>query len=163
MNCNFQIKVIVRRLLYAVLCLGAILTISLSSGMLWTEASGKSVPENIVIDNIKGKYSPVNFDHKRHLSIAGSCGKCHHTHTQKTYAECNRCHSRVSELFKAETNHSFMPCKSCHNEHDLKDLTVPSLKVAYHQVCFKCHVGIGELGLSPTGCTKVCHTAAPGK
>jgi hypothetical protein len=132
-------------------------------GAISSEATSKNVPETIIIDNIKGLYSAVKFDHKKHLSLAGSCGKCHHTHTQKTYAECNRCHSRVSELFKAEANHSFMPCANCHKDHDLQDLSVPSLKVAYHQVCFKCHVGIGEIGSSPAGCTKVCHTRAAGK
>ncbi len=134
-----------------------LLTVAVICLTVATLVGAKAVPEMITIDNLRGPYSPVEFNHKGHIDIAGSCGKCHHTHTQKTYAECNRCHKRVSELFKAEVNHSFLPCRDCHGEHNLKDLTVPSLKVAYHQVCFRCHVGIGELGSSPASCTKVCH------
>ena len=40
----------------------------------------------------------------------------------------------------------------------------PSLKVAYHQACLKCHWGdVGSAGKNLGGCTEMCHVPkAPG-
>lgn len=119
---------------------------------------GKSMPNVIILDKIKGDYSEVRFDHAKHVSLASKCGVCHHTHTQKTYESCNRCHQMTSELFKASARHSFVACSECHGQYDIKNPAVVSLKVAYHKKCFSCHRGIGEIGQSPKGCNTLCHS-----
>lgn len=124
----------------------------------YTFLEAKDMPKVIVLDKIKGSYSPVTFDHAKHASIAGKCGVCHHTHTAKTYEYCNQCHQMSSELFKASAKHSFVPCSDCHKDYSLQNPAVVTLKVAYHKKCFSCHRGIGELGKSPQGCNSTCHS-----
>jgi len=91
-------------------------------------------PEIIVIDTIKGIYSPTVFTHKLHAEMsymAGGCQSCHHFNPPGKILRCIECH-------KPLTNR--------------EDLNKPSLKGAYHQQCLSCH---REWSHS-TNCT-VCH------
>ena len=98
--------------------------------------SASEAPEIIVIDTIKGIYTPTVFTHKLHAEMsemAGGCRSCHHFNPPG----------------------KILNCIECHNPSVIReDLTKPSLKGAYHQQCLDCH---REWSHS-TNCT-VCHPA----
>lgn len=119
---------------------------------------GTKLPGTIVIDYIQKQYGAVTFDHEMHVGLAEGCGKCHHMHNEKVNATCRECHTLTVDKFKASANQGFLPCSGCHTDFSPDSPEMPGLKVAFHKACFQCHVGIGELGSSPQGCTKTCHT-----
>ena len=110
-----------------------------------------------VLDSIKDAYTPVKFDHAKHVSIAGSCSSCHHEHGIADGLPCKQCHAITPQTFKSAVNHSFMACKSCHGAFDRDNAGMPGLKTAYHKQCFKCHKGMGNIGMDPKGCAEMCH------
>jgi hypothetical protein len=116
------------------------------------------IPGTIVIDHIQKQYGSVTFDHTMHAGLAGNCGKCHHQHSEKTISVCKECHALNADAFKSSVKEGFLPCSGCHSEYSPDAPGMPSLKVAFHKKCFECHVGIGELGSSPRGCSQTCHT-----
>lgn len=117
-----------------------------------------SAPRIITINHIQKQYSAVKFDHSAHTSLASSCGQCHHMHNDKQIATCKECHAINPANFKATVKEGFLPCSACHTESSAGSPEMPSLKVALHKKCFECHIGIGDLGVSPNGCVKTCHT-----
>ncbi len=121
-------------------------------------AEGTDAPGVIIIKYLQNRYGPVTFDHSMHVSLAGSCGKCHHQHNDKTRAMCGECHSLSAGQFKASVKNGFLPCSGCHTDYSPDTPEMPGLKVAFHKKCFECHIGVGELGSSPEGCVKTCHT-----
>ncbi len=125
-----------------------------------TPVLGKSLsmPRIIIINHIQKQYSAVKFDHAAHVSLASGCGQCHHMHNDKQNATCKECHTLSSANFKAAVKGSFLPCSACHIDNSPESPEVPGLKVALHKKCFECHMGIGDLGVSPQGCVKTCHT-----
>ena len=110
-----------------------------------------------VLDSIKDAYTPVTFDHPKHVSLAGSCAACHHEHSMGDGLPCKQCHKISPETFKNSVTHSFMPCKNCHGVFDRDNAAMPGLKTAYHRQCFKCHRGMADIGTDPKGCTELCH------
>jgi len=83
--------------------------------------SANHAPEIIVIDTIKGIYSPTVFTHKLHAEMSymsGGCQSCHHFNPGGKVLRCIECHKPLTSR---------------------KDLNKPSLKGAYHQQCFSCH------------------------
>ena len=110
-----------------------------------------------VLDSIKDAYTPVKFDHPKHVSIAGSCSACHHEHGIADGLPCKQCHAITPQTFKSAVSHSFMACKNCHGAFDRDNASMPGLKTAYHQQCFKCHKGMGNIGTDPKGCAEICH------
>lgn len=119
---------------------------------------GTQMPGTIVINYLERMYGPVTFDHALHTGLAGSCGTCHHGHNEKMNATCRECHTLSAEKFRASANQGFLPCSGCHADNSADAPGMPGLKVALHKKCFECHVGIGELGSSPQGCVKTCHS-----
>lgn len=128
--------------------------------MLRSEVLGKglNMPRKIIIKYIQKDYGPVKFDHAAHVLLASGCGQCHHMHNDKQNATCKECHAINSANFKSSVKEGFLPCSACHTENSVDSPGVPGLKVALHKKCFECHIGMGELGVSPQGCTKTCHT-----
>jgi hypothetical protein len=124
------------------------------------ETAGKDgmplVPGVIEMKYIKNLYGPVTFDHAMHASLAGDCGKCHHQH-DKIRSTCSGCHSLTPDQFKVSVKSRFLPCSGCHADYSPDRPEMPGLKVALHKKCFGCHVGIKDLGASPSGCAKTCH------
>ncbi|HMK60391.1 MAG TPA: cytochrome c3 family protein [Dissulfurispiraceae bacterium] len=118
---------------------------------------GADGPETIVLDQIQQKYGAVNFNHSMHSGLAESCGKCHHQHNDKLRAECKECHTMDSGAYRSSVKQGFLPCSGCHTEYSPETPGMPGLKVALHKTCFQCHVGMGQLGSSPKGCTEICH------
>lgn len=118
---------------------------------------GTEMPGVIVLDQVQKKYSPVKFDHAMHAGLAESCGKCHHQHNDKTVSVCKECHTLNPDTFRSSAK-GFLPCSGCHSDYSPDAPAMPGLKVALHKKCFQCHIGIGKLGSSPTGCTETCHT-----
>jgi len=110
-----------------------------------------------ILDSIKDVYTPVKFDHPKHVSIAGNCSACHHEHGMADGLPCKQCHALTPQTFKNSVNHSFMPCKNCHTTADRDNASMPGLKTAYHKQCFTCHRGMGNIGTDPKGCAEICH------
>jgi hypothetical protein len=110
-----------------------------------------------ILDSIRDAYTPVKFDHPKHVSIAGSCAACHHEHSMGDGLPCKQCHKISPETFKNSVTQSFMPCKNCHGAFDRDNAAMPGLKTAYHKQCFKCHRGMGNIGMDPKGCAELCH------
>lgn len=121
-------------------------------------SEGVEMPGTIVIKYIQNNYGPVTFDHAMHAGMADSCGECHHSHDKEINSTCSGCHMLNSDTFKSSANQGFLPCSGCHTDYSPEEPGMPGLKVALHRKCFKCHVGMGELGSSPSGCVEMCHT-----
>lgn len=109
------------------------------------------------LDSIDGKYEPVRFNHTKHISLAGDCSLCHHQHSNSGTLPCKDCHAVTPSVFKDSVVNGFMACKNCHGVSNPQSPEMPGLKAAYHQACFKCHLGMGDVGKSPKGCTDMCH------
>jgi hypothetical protein len=117
-----------------------------------------SSPGVRILDSIMDTYSPVKFDHPKHVSIAGNCATCHHEHSMGDKFPCKQCHNISPETFKNSVTQSFMACKNCHGSFDRDNAAMPGLKTAYHEKCFSCHRGMGDIGTDPKGCAELCHS-----
>jgi hypothetical protein len=71
-----------------------------------------------ILDSLKDTYTPVKFDHPKHVSIAGNCSACHHEHGIADGLPCKQCHALTPLNFKNSVNYSFMACKSSHTTAD---------------------------------------------
>jgi hypothetical protein len=114
-------------------------------------------PTVATLDSLSDKYEPVIFDHAKHVILAANCGACHHQHKNYGSLPCKECHSLDAAAFKNSVTNNFMSCRNCHGSYDPSNPGMPGLKTAYHQTCFQCHRGMGEIGASPAGCTIMCH------
>ena len=101
----------------------------------------KEAPKIIVIDTLANQYTPVVFDHYLHASMAqmnGGCTSCHH-------------HNPPGKI---------LPCSTCHQKGVKRtDLSKPSLKGAYHQLCISCHREWNSEWQTKSNCT-TCHKNA---
>ncbi|MBI4690998.1 MAG: cytochrome c3 family protein [Nitrospirae bacterium] len=123
---------------------------------IYAEMSAK-IPVIVKLDSLSVKYEPVRFDHSKHVSIAANCGMCHHQHGDSGKLPCKECHSVTPATFKNSVCNNFMACKDCHSSYDPANPAMPGLKTAYHQTCFQCHKGMGNVGVDPKGCAEMCH------
>ncbi len=119
-------------------------------------SSASDLPGTRMLSSISEKYNPVKFDHAKHVGIAGNCAACHH-HGNGNTSSCKECHGLTPAAFKGSVVNSFIACSNCHSSADRDNPAMPGLKVAYHQKCFECHRGMGNIGLDPKGCTEICH------
>lgn len=119
--------------------------------------AGMTPPDTITINAVQKKFGPVQFDHAKHASLAEGCGQCHHMHNDKLNTSCRECHSIDKTHFKSSVKQPFLPCSGCHTDASPDAPEIPGLKVALHKKCFTCHIGMGDLGASPKGCTQICH------
>ncbi len=129
--------------------------IFLTSTILAISAGGED--SFFTLGTISDKYEPVRFNHSRHIDLAGKCDTCHHEHGDNSSLPCKNCHSLNNNTFKNTVVNGFMACQNCHGAINPDNPSIPSLKVAYHRTCFQCHRGMGEVGIDPKGCTKICH------
>ena len=106
-----------------------------------TKHTLKEAPEIIVIDTLATEYTPVVFDHRLHASMSqmnGGCESCHH-------------HNPPGKI---------LPCSTCHQKGVKRsDLSKPSLKGAYHQLCISCHREWNTEWKTKSNCT-ACHKKA---
>lgn len=115
-------------------------------------------PAIIQLDRLEGSYGPVTFDHAKHATrYAEGCGDCHHQHGGYDKNPCKRCHAIDAAQFKESVTRNFSACSKCHGDYDVEALDTPSLKVAYHEVCFSCHRKTGDVGKTPASCGQLCH------
>jgi len=115
-------------------------------------------PAIIQLDRLEGLYGPVTFDHAKHATrYAEGCGDCHHQHGGYDKNPCKRCHAIDAAQFKESVTRNFSACSKCHGDYDVEALDTPSLKVAYHEVCFSCHRKTGDVGETPASCGQLCH------
>jgi len=87
------------------------------------------------VDSENDLYEDVNFSHKLHAEMSlmsGGCATCHHYNPPGEIVKCSTCH-------KSESKRT--------------DLSVPTLKAAYHRQCMGCHTTWEE---EKTEC-KSCH------
>jgi hypothetical protein len=133
----------------------AVISLCLFAAALMGAAA--AAPGIRVLDSIKDAYTPVTFDHPKHVSMAGNCSACHHEHKMGDGLPCKQCHKLSAETFKNSVTSSFMPCKNCHGAFDRDNAAMPGLRTAYHRQCFKCHRGMGDIGANPKGCVEMCH------
>ena len=141
----------------AALC--ALASLLFCAGAVIAADSGNiKMPGNITIKALEDRFGPVTFDHEKHVMMAGACGKCHHLHNDKTVDACRTCHSLKAEDFRATATQGFLRCEGCHSEASPDSPGMPGLKVAFHKVCFSCHVGMSGLGSTPKSCESTCHS-----
>jgi len=119
--------------------------------------AGNSAPGVVKLDSLSDKYEPVRFDHAKHVPMADGCGACHHQHGDSGTLPCKDCHAVTPSVFKNSVTNSFMACKNCHGTFERDAPNMPGLRTAYHSTCFKCHRGMGNVGLDPKGCAEMCH------
>jgi hypothetical protein len=149
------IPVVIVSLCFILLSLSAV---NAEDGSQSASTAGTPSPRRIIkLDSLVNTYKPVFFNHEKHTAIAGDCGICHHQHGKNSSLTCNECHSIKSSTFKSTARGGFMACKNCHGAYDPATPQMPGLKVAYHQQCFQCHRGMADVGISPKGCTVMCH------
>jgi len=127
------------------------------------DAASSSLPGIRILGSISDQYTPVKFDHPKHVMIAGSCAMCHHQHKDIKKLDCMGCHSIAPSAFKNSVKSNFTACSACHGAPDPSNAAVPGLKVAYHKQCFQCHRGMGDIGAGPKGCTEICHAKKESK
>lgn len=90
-------------------------------------------PDVVMLDQVKGCYGTVRFEHLLHAkmsSIAGGCVNCHHDakdHVQKSGEG-------------PSTGPVIRPCRTCHEPNSvIVTGDIPGLKGAYHRQCLGCH------------------------
>lgn len=118
-----------------------------------------SGPGMVEMDYIEGDLGIVMFNHEMHTMMSDGCADCHHNHGSDNN-RCSDCHEIGAEQFKSSLKDSFMACANCHGDIDPDSPEMPSLKAALHNTCFKCHLGMGNIGRSPAGCTEQCHAGS---
>jgi hypothetical protein len=137
--------------------MASLLLFAFLSGLSAEVDAVKKMPGAIDIKYIQKYYGPVAFNHSKHAAMAGTCGKCHHSHNEKINSACRECHALDVGIFKSSAKQAFLPCSVCHTSYSPEEPGMPGLKVALHKKCFECHIGMRELGSSPSGCVKTCH------
>lgn len=135
----------------------AVASVALLAGI--ASGQGGKGPALVVMDNIEGRFGSVTFDHEAHTYMAEGCASCHHTHGSDN-ARCSNCHDIGAEDFRSSVKGGFMACANCHGGIDPDSPEMPPLKAALHNTCFKCHLGMGNIGRSPAGCTEQCHAGS---
>jgi hypothetical protein len=122
--------------------------------------AGGNLPKVLLLGTLSKVYEPVRFNHEEHVSNAGGCADCHHQHRTMQIQACSECHKFDPAAFKKNiVTDKLLPCRDCHSASARPGVTVePSLKIAYHQACLKCHWGqIGDAGKTLGSCTEICH------
>lgn len=114
-------------------------------------------PEVVTLDSLVDSYESVTFNHSLHAMMAGDCGSCHHQHGDSGSLPCKNCHAVEKSLFKGTVENYFPACRKCHGTYNPAQPKMKGLKTAYHSTCFKCHRGMGNVGIDPKGCTEICH------
>lgn len=134
----------------------AVLAVFVPSGQ------AENLPDKISIESLKELYSPVTFEHARHITRERDCAVCHHHTNGAPAAEerCLRCHRGGHEV-------KSMGCAGCHEKEPFSAAAVngkrvtdnqafhldkPGLKASYHLSCIGCHKKKG----GPVSCTD-CH------
>jgi len=90
-----------------------------------------------VISKYSDSYEPVRFMHSKHANVLKDCSICHHKMPREegdTYgAPATMAKFRQMKMIPTS-------CASCHDQpFNPKQLHVPGLKGAYHQLCMDCH------------------------
>lgn len=124
--------------------------------LFYQGAGSVSYPKVILLNSISNKYTPVKFNHEKHISMSGGCSQCHHEHQKNESLTCKDCHNLTPALFKNSVHRNFMACRNCHSEFNPQVPQMPDLKAAYHRACFQCHRGM-DVGIEPKGCAGRCH------
>jgi len=90
-----------------------------------------------IIQKYSDLYDPVPFEHSRHLAVVKDCTVCHHRQPREkedTYGEP----IKLNDLNASQKSPA--PCSTCHGApFNPRQLHVPGLMGAYHQLCMDCH------------------------
>lgn len=147
-----------------VICLLAVLAATLRAGAESTAgqpagSAGSKMPGKLLLGSIAEQYRPVEFDHAKHVGMAGSCAECHHQHDGGRELSCSGCHRIDAATFRKNVNLArIRPCGECHPaSFRPENPGRPTLKAAYHRACIRCHRDVGSVGKDPKGCLESCH------
>ncbi len=92
-------------------------------GHFHSDARPDDGPDVVMIGELANLYDPVPFSHSLHATMSdmiGGCENCHHY---------------------GVAGEPIQPCKECHDPAKSPvNLTMPSLKGAYHRQCMNCHL-----------------------
>lgn len=92
---------------------------------------------NPVINKYSDLYDPVFFKHDKHLKVVKDCTVCHHRQPREkgdTYGEP----VKMNDLRRMQKIP--VSCSTCHERpFNPRQIHVPGLKGAYHQLCLDCH------------------------
>jgi Ni/Fe-hydrogenase subunit HybB-like protein len=92
---------------------------------------------NPVLNKYSDLYDPVFFKHDKHLKVIKDCTVCHHRQPREkgdTYGEPVTLND-LRQMQKLPVS-----CSTCHERpFNPRQLHVPGLKGAYHQLCMDCH------------------------
>ncbi|RJR29922.1 MAG: tetrathionate reductase family octaheme c-type cytochrome [Desulfobacteraceae bacterium] len=80
-------------------------------------------------------YQPVRFMHSKHANVLQDCTICHHRQPRE---EGDQYGDPITMEILRERKQPPVGCGSCHDQ-PFKQLHVPGLKGAYHQLCMDCH------------------------
>lgn len=105
-------------------------------------------PDVVMLDQVKGCYGTVRFEHLLHAkmsSMTDGCVNCHHDakdHVEKTgEASVSRgAGSALAGTGMEGTGLVIRPCRTCHEANSvIVTGDVPGLRGAYHRQCLGCH------------------------
>ena len=92
---------------------------------------------NPVLNKYSDLYDPVFFMHDKHLKFIKDCTVCHHRQPREkgdTYGEP----MKITDLQRMQKIP--VACSTCHDRpFNPRQIHVPGLKGAYHQLCLDCH------------------------
>lgn len=146
-----------------VLCWMVALAATLYAGAEAPAARTKGkIPGKVLLGSLADKHGPVNFDHEKHVGMAGSCDECHHQHGGAQAPSCGGCHTVDAASFRKNVHLGrIRPCRECHPaSYDAGKLDRPTLSAAYHRACIQCHREVGSVGTDPKGCAEMCHESS---
>jgi Ni/Fe-hydrogenase subunit HybB-like protein len=110
------------------------------TGLRPTVADAPTKPRTLnspLINRYSDLYEPVFFKHEKHLKVTKDCTICHHRQPREkgdVYGEP----VKMADLQKMQK----LPvsCSTCHERPFIpRQIHVPGLKGAYHQLCLDCH------------------------
>lgn len=121
-----------------------VLALGLAGAAVYAKKASEA-PTKVFLNAVDegGKQPGVHFDHGKHMELAETCAKCHHTQKDLT----------------AGSDVEVKTCAGCHlnpEEEGVPDIKQMSpSKNAYHITCMGCHKESGK-DTAPTKCTQ-CH------
>jgi hypothetical protein len=137
-------------------------TFAFVAGLSTLPADAAEPPAQVLIDQLRKDFEPVQFDHASHVDMVGDCGECHHhtTGSASKDPDCMRCHDSggSGERVACRDCHAAEPFSADHLKKTTEDRKryhrdPLGLKGAYHRNCRGCHESSG----GPIGCLD-CHS-----
>src|SRR3990170_7778093 len=94
--------------------LAIVVAVMFSAGLV----IGAGAPDKVTIKEIQKIKTPVEFNHKAHVTDrAKACKDCHHKNEAGKEEKCSNCHKAKTEGNVVELKEAFhITCKDCHKK-----------------------------------------------